>query len=141
MRRIALLLFLVTSSAFAQIESAQQLIVSIAPEWNSITGTMYLFELTDDGWVQTTAPWKVNYGDSGMVWAEGLHLNPSGVRMKVEGDHRSPAGVFELGDIYGYDAAPPSGVIYPYHQSGRTLHAVDDGNSIFYNSIVDENDV
>ena len=141
MLKVFLLFFCCFGSAIAQIETTKQLIIAVAPDWNSTTGTMYLFEMSNDGWIQSNMPWKVNFGDSGLVWAEGIHENPDGVRMKVEGDHRSPAGVFELGDIYGYGAEAPSGVTYPYHQSTRTLHAVDDRNSVFYNSLVDENDV
>ena len=141
MRRFLLFFFCCFGSAIAQIETSQQLIIAVAPDWNSTTGTMYLFEMSNDGWIQSNMPWKVNFGDSGLAWAEGLHENPDGVRMKAEGDHRSPAGVFELGAIYGYGSEAPTGVAYPYHQSTRTLHAVDDGNSVFYNSLVDEMDV
>jgi L,D-peptidoglycan transpeptidase YkuD (ErfK/YbiS/YcfS/YnhG family) len=129
------------SVSSAQIGGAQQLVIVVTPNWNSHSGTLFLFERTDSGWKQDNVPWSVSVGDSGLAWGDGLQLNPPGERRKVEGDHRSPAGVFEIGDFYGLDAMAPYGVRFPYHHITSTLHCVDDTGSVFYNSMVDEHDV
>lgn len=130
-----------SSVAHAQIESAGQLVLVVAPEWNATTGTMYLFDRTDQGWSQYNVPWKVILGDSGLAWGIGIHTNPPNDRLKIEGDHRSPAGVFELGEFFGYDSIPPPGIRYSYRQATKTVHCVDDTGSLFYNSFVGENQV
>lgn len=134
-------LFLLASPGFAQIETANQLVLVVAPEWNSKTGTMYLFDRSDQGWSQYNVPWQVTLGDSGLAWGIGIHTNPPNDRLKIEGDHRSPAGVFELGEFFGYDSIPPPGIRYPYRQATKAVHCVDDTGSLFYNSFIGENQV
>jgi L,D-peptidoglycan transpeptidase YkuD (ErfK/YbiS/YcfS/YnhG family) len=134
-------LFFIVSPCTAQIENAGQLVFVVTPDWNSTTGLMYLFNRTDGGWLQYNIPWKVVLADSGLAWGIGLHTIPPGERKKVEGDHRSPAGVFELGDFFGYDSAPPPGIRFPYQHATKVLHCVDDTGSVFYNSLVSENEV
>jgi L,D-peptidoglycan transpeptidase YkuD (ErfK/YbiS/YcfS/YnhG family) len=134
-------LFSLSSVAQAQIESAGQLVLVVAPEWNSKTGTMYLFDRTDEGWSQYNVPWKVILGDSGLAWGIGIHTNPANDRVKIEGDHRSPAGVFELGEFFGYDSTPPPRIRFPYRQATKAVHCVDDTGSLFYNSFIGENQV
>jgi len=133
--------FSLSSVAQAQIESAGQLVLVVAPDWNAKTGTMYLFDRTDQGWSQYNVPWKVVLGDSGLAWGVGVHTNPLNERLKKEGDHRSPAGVFELGEFFGYDSTPPPGIRFPYRQATKIIHCVDDTGSLFYNSFVGENQV
>jgi L,D-peptidoglycan transpeptidase YkuD (ErfK/YbiS/YcfS/YnhG family) len=128
-------------ASVAQIEDANQLVLVVSPTWNSNFGTMYLFERDEDGWTQYNIPWRVSLADSGLAWGIGLHTIPAGEREKVEGDRRSPAGVFELGDFFGYDSIPPPHIRYPYRQATKLLHCVDDTSSVFYNSFVGEDQV
>ena len=134
-------LFPVVSPCTAQIENAGQLVFVVTPDWNSTTGLMYLFDRTGDGWMQYNVPWKVVVADSGLAWGIGLHAIPPGERKKAEGDHRSPAGIFELGDFFGYDSVPPPGIRFPYQHATKALHCVDDTGSVFYNSLISENEV
>jgi len=133
--------FIIVSPCAAQIEHAGQLVFVISPDWSSTTGLMYLFNRTPDGWIQYNVPWKVFLADSGLAWGIGLHTIPPGERKKVEGDRRSPAGIFELGDFFGYDSVPPAGIRFPYQRATKTLHCIDDTGSVFYNSLVSENEV
>ncbi len=148
MKMIFLALIILSTSLFAQMEhrfgidQSKQLVVVVAKDWNTDNGQLYLFEQNDSNeWSQTAGPWNVMLGDSGLAWGVGLYDNPPGERQKREGDHRSPAGVFELGDFFGYDSIPPTGVRFPYHYATKTLHCVDDTGSVFYNSLVDESQV
>jgi len=132
---------LCSSPCIAQIEDANQLVLVVAATWNSNSGTMYLFERDGDGWMQYNIPWRVSLADSGLAWGIGLHKVPEGERTKVEGDRRSPAGVFEFGNFFGYDSLPPPGIKFPYRQATKVLHCVDDTGSVFYNSLVGEDEV
>jgi L,D-peptidoglycan transpeptidase YkuD (ErfK/YbiS/YcfS/YnhG family) len=95
-----------------------QLVISIAPDWNAPRGKLARFERTIDGWRAVSAVAPVAYGKNGLAWGRGiLGAEESGLR-KVEGDLRAPAGVFAIGKVYGYAAAPPGGAerAFPYHQ-------------------------
>jgi L,D-peptidoglycan transpeptidase YkuD (ErfK/YbiS/YcfS/YnhG family) len=141
MKKILFLLSIVFSVSAAQIESSEQLIIAASTDWNSTSGLMYILEKEDGVWKQINIPWQINFGDSGMAWGIGVHSALQSARMKVEGDHRTPAGIFELGDFYGYDSLSPEGIKYPYHQGTKTLHCVDDTSSVFYNTLIDEQEV
>jgi L,D-peptidoglycan transpeptidase YkuD (ErfK/YbiS/YcfS/YnhG family) len=58
--------------------------------------------------------------------------NEPGPRKK-ERDGRAPAGVFEIGQVFGYDAHLPTGADYPYHQVSEADVWSDDPRSPNYN--------
>src|SRR5207248_11155373 len=95
----------------------KQLIVSIAPDWNSSQGRLQLFEREVGGdWKAASDAWPVLYGRNGLAWGRGIKgQDESGVH-KTERDKRAPAGIFEIGKIYGYEAKLPAGGDYPFHQ-------------------------
>jgi zinc D-Ala-D-Ala dipeptidase len=72
-------------------------------------------------------------------WGAGLHSNSQTERSpsKQEGDGRSPAGVFAIGAAFGYDAEKPAWLRLPYVPLTSATECVDDGGSIYYNSVVD----
>ena len=75
-----------------------QLILGIAPTWNSMRGELRLFEKDRGGeWVGVAGPFPVLFGKNGVAWGTGLAgQNESGLR-KQERDGRAPAGVFAIG--------------------------------------------
>ena len=92
----------------------QQLIVSVAPEWDTNTGRLQCFERAGGKWQPVTPAWPVLYGKNGLVWGRGvLGTNEPGEH-KRERDGRAPAGVFRIGKIYTGDAALPVGAKYPF---------------------------
>lgn len=111
----------------------KQLIVSIAPDWDSSSGELRLYERTSEGWKPVSAPIRVLYGKNGLAWGRGVKGTDEPGRHKVEHDGRAPAGVFEIGTIYGYDAKIPEGGDYPYHQVTAGDAWVDDPTSPHYN--------
>jgi hypothetical protein len=142
MKLLLLFMFCIVSLASAQLGSSRQLIVSVGPDWNSQHGTIMLFEKKGGRWEPVGPSWAVMYADSGMAWGLGVNPKPhDGTLFKHEGDRRSPAGIFELGTLLGYDSAAPSGVRYPYIQSARTTRWVDDSKSKYYNKMIDEKTV
>jgi L,D-peptidoglycan transpeptidase YkuD (ErfK/YbiS/YcfS/YnhG family) len=122
------------SRAFAgELDGARQLIVGIAPTWDSPHGRLQLFERAGDGWKAVAPAWPVLFGKNGLVWGHGLlGTNEPGTH-KREHDWRAPAGVFRIGTIYTYDAALPGGAKYPFHTVGAGDAWVDDVNSPDYN--------
>ncbi|HEX8313312.1 MAG TPA: L,D-transpeptidase family protein [Chthoniobacteraceae bacterium] len=111
----------------------QQLIVSVAPDWNSTTGRLQRFERSGREWKPVGDAWPVLYGRSGLAWGRGvLGTGEAGLR-KVERDWRAPAGVFRIGKIYTYDRALPAGAKFPFHTVTTGDAWVDDVNSPHYN--------
>jgi len=87
-------------------------------------------------------PVPVVVGKSGLAWGSGLLPRPRGAGFdgpeKREGDGRAPAGMFALGDVTGYDAAPPGELKLRYRAATPALRCVDDGNAAdYYNQLVD----
>src|SRR5438034_8996151 len=93
-----------------------QLILGIAPTWNSMRGDLRLFERMHGGdWVSVAGPFPVLFGKNGLAWGTGLAgQNEPGLR-KQERDGRAPAGVFGIGRGWGYDWQPPEGGGDAYH--------------------------
>jgi L,D-peptidoglycan transpeptidase YkuD (ErfK/YbiS/YcfS/YnhG family) len=111
-----------------------QLIVGMAPTWNSMRGELRLFERAPGGdWSAVTGPFPVLFGKNGLAWGTGLAgQNEPGLRKK-ERDGRAPAGVFEIGQVFGYEAHLPAGGDYPYHQVTEADVWSDDPRSPNYN--------
>lgn len=113
--------------------SVKQLVVSIAPAWDSTTGSLHRFERTRDGWRAVAAPIPVLYGKNGLAWGRGVLGTGEPGAHKQERDGRAPAGVFRIGTIYTYDAALPEGAKYPFHTVGAGDAWIDDVNLPNYN--------
>ena len=118
-------------------DECTQLIVGIAPDWNSIHGNLQLFERSPGGkWALAAPAFPVLFGKTGLAWGSGLAgQNENGLR-KTERDGRAPAGVFAMGKIYTYDAQLPPGADYPFHQVTTADAWVDDVKSPDYNRFV-----
>lgn len=111
----------------------QQLIVSIAPDWDASTGRLQLFERAGDKWKASAAPVAVLYGKNGLVWGRGVLGTDEPGTHKQERDGRAPAGVFRIGTIYTYDPALPGGAQYPFHTVTPADAWIDDSTSPDYN--------
>lgn len=115
-------------------KDCSQLIVAVAPDWNSMHGLMQLFERSNSGpWNAVAAPVPVLFGKSGLAWGSGLAGQDEPGLHKKERDGRAPAGVFAIGKVFGYDAKLPSGGDYPYHQVSEGDIWSDDPRSPNYN--------
>jgi L,D-peptidoglycan transpeptidase YkuD (ErfK/YbiS/YcfS/YnhG family) len=129
----ALFLFgLAVSPVHALDNSVKQLIVSVAPSWNSTTGKLQLFERDGREWRAVSPPVRVLYGKNGLAWGRGV-LQGEGGQRKVERDKRAPAGVFAIGKIYTYDTALPEGANYPFHTITERDAWIDDPSLPEYN--------
>ena len=137
MRNFAIcLLMLIGVSAYAEgvPDDCTQLILGIAPTWDSMRGEVRLFERSrGEDWVSVAGPFAVLFGKNGIAWGTGLAgQNEPGLRKK-ERDGRAPAGVFEIGQVFGYNPHLPAGGDYPYHQVTEADVWSDDPRSPNYN--------
>lgn len=118
-----------------------QLLVVTTPDWEAKQGVLRRFERANDDsdWTSIGAPIQVVIGRTGLAWGIGLYPTPSS---KVEGDGKSPAGVFSLGTAFGF--APHSEMSHlkiDYLQLNANIEAVDDSLSKHYNHIVNTTEV
>jgi hypothetical protein len=112
----------------------------VSDDWNSFRAELRRYERSPgQEWKPVGQPIAVVLGREGYGWGRGLHGGGAPARrpgpVKREGDGRSPAGVFNIGTAYGYEAAR-KGVSLPYVQATPELRCVDDPNSRHYNRIV-----
>jgi L,D-peptidoglycan transpeptidase YkuD (ErfK/YbiS/YcfS/YnhG family) len=139
--RWAAFLFLAACSlaASAQVVPAgtRQLVVVSIPTWNSDDGVLRRFERASANaqWTEVDGPAAVTIGRAGAAWGRGLHPpQPSGPQKK-EGDGRAPAGVFAIGEAFGYGERVATGLAYAPMQP--TQYCIDVADSPLYNRIVD----
>ncbi len=138
LRIVALAALLVSSARAAGVpENCTQLIVGTAPDWNSMRGTVRLFERQRGGpWRPVGSSWPVLFGKNGLAWGSGLAGQEEPGLRKAERDGRAPAGVFRIGKIYTYDPALPAGADYPFRQVTTADAWVDDPANPNYNRFV-----
>lgn len=137
--RLLLSIVLLASSARAAAlpNDCTQLIVAVAPDWNSLRGQLQRFERAPGGpWQKVGDAVPVLFGKNGLAWGRGLAGQAEPGRHKQERDGRAPAGLFRLGKIYTYDAALPAGADFPFHQVTKSDAWVDDPTSPDYNRFV-----
>jgi L,D-peptidoglycan transpeptidase YkuD (ErfK/YbiS/YcfS/YnhG family) len=114
---------------------ARQLVLVTTADWNAAGGTLRTYARDDDGaWHSVGEPVTVTIGRAGSAWGLGLHGAHDGP-VKREGDGRSPAGAFRLGDAFGYAASAQTAL--PYIAMQATHWCVDVAASPLYNRIVD----
>lgn len=114
--------------------NSTQLIVVKADSWNKIEGKMSAYEWKNNKWALVLANIPIVTGRSGMAWGKGLHsdyLNKG--KLKKEGDGNSPAGIFYLSGLFGYEEI--SSKMNSLKVDNRTF-CVDDAKSTYYNQII-----
>jgi len=121
-------------------ENSAQIILVITDSLSANKGYLYAFEKDPaNNWKSFLDSVKVVLGAKGLGLGKGLHI-PSdlkGFPKKIEGDGRSPAGIFSLSSIFGY--FPKEEMVnlkMPYTQITESVECVDDTSSKFYNQIM-----
>ncbi len=118
---------------------SRQLVLVVTPDWNATQGSLRTFERGVGGaWREVEDAVPITVGRSGSAWGLGLHPPQPGTQ-KREGDGRAPAGVFAIGEAFGY--APDADTALPYAQMQATSWCMDVPDSPLYNRIVDANRV
>ena len=125
-----------------------QLVVVTTTGWDSTTGELQRFSRA-----RSNAPWQLDgkpvpivVGRTGLAWGVGFDRFAGAPALagpvKVEGDGRSPAGLFPLDTAFGF--APPDSMRWirlPYVPLSPTIECVDDTVSVHYNTVVDRQKV
>jgi len=134
-----------TARGASPLAGSRQLVLVVAEGFDANQARLRRFERAGDG------PWRpvgddvaVTLGKNGLAWGRGLHGGDlgDGGPVKVEGDGRSPAGVFTFSTAFAYrpeNAWRPTKM--PMHTVTDKTVCVESINSVWYNRIVDENTV
>lgn len=133
LRPFLALLVALSANGIGAASDFQQLIVAVAPDWNSSTGKAQLFHRTAEGWKADSEAFPVLFGAKGLAWGRGEKGEGESGLAKKERDGRAPAGLFRIGKIYGYDPKLPSGAEFPYHQVTAADAWIDDPQLPDYN--------
>lgn len=120
---------------------ANQLLLVVTENFSANQARMRRFERAPDGtWRPVGDDVAVTIGKNGLAWGRGLSGEPpAGGPVKVEGDGRSPAGVFAIPMAFAYqpeDLWTPSKM--PMHRVTTETVCVESINSASYNRILDE---
>ena len=133
------LLLLLAGASPVPAES-RQLVLSLSASWGQTRALLQTYgrPSKETAWTPVGAPFEASLGQSGLGWGRGLHPPDLAGPQKLEGDGRSPAGVFDLRLVTGYARTAPAGTRLPYREATATLRCVDDPRSSRYNQLVDE---
>lgn len=117
-----------------------QLLTVTTSDWEETQGNLRLYERTSDDstWIPIGTAIPVVLGKAGLAWGIGLH--PATIEMplkKMEGDKKSPAGIFSLGNAFGFASQSKMNHLnIEYLHLDESIEAVDDPRSPHYNYIV-----
>lgn len=117
--------------------ASRQLVVVTIDGWSSNHGTLRTYTRGKGGWVAAGLSAPVTIGKTGAGWGLGMNAPQQGGPVKREGDNRSPAGVFRIGETFGYAAHVDT--VMPYRALSATDYCVDVSGAKHYNQIVDGN--
>jgi L,D-peptidoglycan transpeptidase YkuD (ErfK/YbiS/YcfS/YnhG family) len=120
---------------------SKQAVVVTTKDWNTTQGVARMYERSSP-----TAKWKakgesfpVVIGRTGLAWAKDAAPEKA-AQFKMEGDGKSPAGMFPLTYAFG-TAVKPEQLTFPYLRLGESTECVDDVDSHHYNKIVGRDQV
>lgn len=127
------------ADAAAAWQSSRQMVLVVIPDWNTNHGVLRAYERKGSAWQPVDGAQPVTIGESGAAWGLGLNTPQTHGPQKHEGDGRSAAGVFRIGDAFGYADATPTQM--PYRALQESDYCMDVSGSPYYNRIVDERKV
>jgi L,D-peptidoglycan transpeptidase YkuD (ErfK/YbiS/YcfS/YnhG family) len=125
--------------------SVLQLIIVLAPDWESSNGYLYRFKRHSaaDDWHKVGSAIHAFLGKNGLAWGRGeFFLEEEPLLKKEEGDLKTPAGVFKLGSLFGLSQNQT--LISPkmsFIEIDEHLVCVDDPKSKYYNRLIYRNQV
>lgn len=138
-----------TVSAPHTLADATQLVVVTTAGWDSIPGELQRFLRADvhSQWRREGNAVPIVVGRTGVAWGVGFDnyadagALTAGPR-KVEGDGRSPAGIFPINTAFGFAPADSAKWIrLPYLSLTSNSECVDDTSSVHYNAVIDRSAV
>ncbi len=130
-----IIITLTSNGLTAQIpNNSSQAIVGITSGWNSSHVSLSIYQKKNHVWQRVGLPWKGRLGKNGLAWGRGIHRQTRTTsRQKVEGDARTPAGIFMLGGVYGYASDIKRHPKLPYRKITPRDLWIEDHTSRYYN--------
>jgi L,D-peptidoglycan transpeptidase YkuD (ErfK/YbiS/YcfS/YnhG family) len=125
------------SDARLVLESSTHLITVQTNSWDSSRAKLRFWqrELSRPSWGRASVKDSLDavIGTKGLAWGY-LYARLAGPRepIKIEGDRRSPAGVYKLGKRFGFADVPSK----DYERIYNSTYCIDDPQSRYYNQIV-----
>lgn len=119
-------------------ENAQQILVVTTDGWNTLSAKLSMFEGSPGKWKQIKETIPVVVGGAGLAWGRGEdQARFQGLEgpQKVEGDKRSPAGVFDIPFAFGYAEGDDFTKLEYVHVSNY-IQCIEDISSSYYNRVV-----
>ncbi len=120
-------------------QNAKQLLLVSVSTASQNRAMLYSYERTSPTktWESVFDAIPVTLGRNGLALGLGLKVLSENTLLppKFEGDGKSPAGVFKLSHIFGYDSTAPNSKM-PYIHLSSDIHCVDDSDSKYYNKII-----
>ena len=113
-----------------------QIVLVLSQSWDSPVGQLIRLERHFGKWHRIGNSIPVNFGSRGLGWGRGLHRPIDDDPQKREGDRRAPAGIFNLGPVFGYAPIPPADTTMTYRQITDRDYFVDDVKSADYNKLM-----
>ncbi len=119
-----------------KLKDSLQTIVVTTKDWKAVSGTARFYErkTLKSAWKATGKLFPVVVGKTGLAWSDDANMKAETHPHKVEGDGKSPAGMFMLTSIF---ASSDQTVKLPFRKLGEFTECVDDSKSRYYNKIVD----
>lgn len=124
-----------TASSASPWRDSRQLVLVIVPDWNANHGSLRAYARDKNHWQAVDAAHPVTIGHAGAAWGLGLNTAHGDGPIKREGDGRSAAGVFRIGEAFGYGSRADTGLAYRALQASD--YCIDVDGSPSYNRIVD----
>jgi len=115
--------------AISSIYGSGQMLMVLSDDLNATTAVLQRYEKKEI-WEKKGDPIPVVLGRNGLGWVD---QEPR----KMEGDGRSPAGIFEIDAVFGYAETGSSRM--PYLHADDDLICIDDVDHPQYNQIVKKN--
>lgn len=114
----------------------KQVLLVLVDSWRSKRGQLFRLQRQGETWCSSSAAIPITLGHAGLAWGRGLHRQQVS-NLKVEGDGKSPAGIFRLGIAFGHAEAAPKKSRWKWLQLKPNHYWVDDPQSPQYNRLVE----
>ena len=125
---------------------SQQAILVITDSIESTRGNLYFIKRkqSETEWQLTKNIIPISLGRNGLGNGLGLHnfIDLSDLPPKLEGDGRSPAGVFNLSSVFGHKPqSQMNNLKMPYIHITQMTECIDDATSDYYNRIISRDQI
>jgi len=115
----------------------KQLMLVTSSDWDQPKAQLQRYEKRGAQWQPVGKPIASILGGAGLAWGLGEDPVPTGGIHKKEGDNRSPAGTYQVTQLWLRKGVPsPRTGSFPVHPIEADTVGVDDPKSRYYNRIL-----